>query len=144
MTNDSVAASNGAPSSPAPFDAQSLQASLTVGDVRRSVAWYREALGFTVHREYERGGRLIAVALSAGTARILVTQDDGSKGTDRVKGEGFSLQFTTSQDIDRIAQRAKDAGAVLDTEPTDAWGVRVFRLRDPDGFRLVVSSPRAD
>lgn len=144
MTNDPVAASNGAPSSPAPFDAQSLQASLTVGDVRRSVAWYREALGFTVHREYERDGRLIAVALSAGAVRILVTQDDGNKGTDRVKGEGFSLQFTTSQDIDRIAQRAKDAGAVLDTEPMDAFGVRVFRLRDPDGFRLVVSSPRAD
>jgi hypothetical protein len=31
---------------------------------------------------------------------------------------------------------------VLDTEPTDAFGARVFRLRDPDGFRIVVSSPR--
>jgi hypothetical protein len=25
---------------------------------------------------------------------------------------------------------------------SDAWGARVFRMRDPDGFRLVISSER--
>jgi uncharacterized glyoxalase superfamily protein PhnB len=55
---------------------------------------------------------------------------------------GFSLQITTPQDVDAIAARAKAAGAEFDTAPTDAYGVRVFRLRDPDGFKLVVSSPR--
>jgi hypothetical protein len=29
--------------------------------------------------------------------RILLNQDDGAKGFDRVKGEGFSLMFTTAQ-----------------------------------------------
>jgi uncharacterized glyoxalase superfamily protein PhnB len=58
-----------------------------------------------------------------------------------VKGEGFSLQITTAQDIDALASNAKRAGATLDSEPADAWGARVFRLRDPDGFRLVISSP---
>src|SRR5512146_661487 len=124
-----------------PLDAQSLDASLTVADVRRSADWYRDVLGFVVTREFERGGALFAVSLRAGAVRILVTQDDGAKGLDRPKGEGFSLQITTGQDIDAIARRAKAAGATLDTEPSDAWGVRVFRLRDPDGFRLVVSSP---
>ena len=125
-----------------PLVAQSLQASLTVADVQRSVAWYRDALRFSVDREFERDGRLFAVSLRAGTIRILLTQDDGAKGADRVKGEGFSLQITTAQDIDALASNAKRAGAKLDTEPMDAWGVRVFRLRDPDGFRLVISSPR--
>jgi uncharacterized glyoxalase superfamily protein PhnB len=123
--------------------AQSLEASLTVADLRHSMAWYRDALGFTVDREHARDGRLLAVSLRAGSVRILLTQDDGSKGTDRVKGEGFSLQITTAQSIDAIATRAKQAGASLDTEPFDAFGARAFRLRDPDGFRLVVSSPRA-
>jgi hypothetical protein len=45
--------------------------------------------------------------------------------------------------VDAIAAFAKRAGAALDSEPADAWGRRVFRLRDPDGFRLVISSPRA-
>ena len=127
-----------------PLFAQSLEASLTVGDVARSRDWYRDVLGFTVDQEYQRDGRLLATAMRAGAIKILLTQDDGAKGTDREKGAGFSLQLTTPQDIDAIAAFAKRAGAVLDTEPMDAWGVRVFRLRDPDGFKLVVSSPRSE
>jgi uncharacterized glyoxalase superfamily protein PhnB len=122
--------------------AQSLEVSLTVADARHSATWYRDALGFCIDREFEREGKLRAVSLRAGSVRILVSQDDGSKGADRIKGEGFSIQITTAQSIDEIAARARKTGAVLDTEPMDAFGVRVFRLRDPDGFRLVVSSPR--
>lgn len=123
------------------LNAQSLEVSLTVADVRRSATWYCDTLGFAIDREFEREGRLRAVSLRGGAVRILLSQDDGSKG-ERVKGEGFSIQITTPQSIDEIAARAKNAGAVLDTEPVDAFGARVFRLRDPDGFRLVISSPR--
>ena len=128
---------------PPSLSAQSLEASLTVADIRRSLDWYRDVLGFEVAREFERGGELRAVSLRAGTVRILLSQDDGTKGLDRPKGDGFSLQFTTPENIDALASRAKGAGATLDTEPSDAFGARVFRLRDPDGFRLVVSSPRS-
>lgn len=122
--------------------AQSLEASLTTADVVRSRDWYHRVLGFEVDREFQREGNLFAVSMRAGSVRILLTQDNGARGAERVKGEGFSLQITTAQDIDGLAAAAKQAGAVLDTEPMDAWGVRVFRLRDPDGFRLVFSSPR--
>jgi uncharacterized glyoxalase superfamily protein PhnB len=126
-----------------PFAALSLEASLTVGDVTRSRDWYRDVLGFTVDREFERPpGRVLAVTMRAGAIRILLTQDDGAKGENRVKGEGFSLQFTTPQDVDAIATHVKETGAKLDTEPADIWGARVFRLRDLDGFRLVISSQR--
>lgn len=125
-----------------PLVAQSLEASLTTSDVRRSRDWYRDTLGLVVDREYERDGNVFAIAMRAGTVRILLTQDDGAKGADRSKGEGFSLQLTTSQDVDSIAAGAKQAGATLDTEPATMWGVRAFRLRDPDGFRWTISSPR--
>jgi uncharacterized glyoxalase superfamily protein PhnB len=141
MTNDSTAG-EAAHASPEPLSASSLQASLTVADVRRSVAWYCGVLGFTVDREHERGGRLLATSLQAGIVRILVTQDDGAKGLDRPKGDGFSLQLTTAQNIDALAARAKRAGAQLDTEPADIMGARAFRLRDLDGFRWTISSPR--
>jgi uncharacterized glyoxalase superfamily protein PhnB len=136
MTDNSTA------DNPEPLSAQSLEASLTVADVRRSMTWYRDVLGFTIDREFEREGQLRAVSLRAGVIRILLAQDDGKKGSERLKGVGFSLQITTAQDIDALADRAKLGGASLDTEPTDAFGVRVFRLQDPDGFRLVISSPR--
>jgi uncharacterized glyoxalase superfamily protein PhnB len=120
-----------------------LSASLTVKDIQHSLAWYRDVLGFDVTRNYERESVLQAVSLKAGEVRILLTQDNGAKGWDRVKGEGFSLQITTSDNVDKIARRIKDAGGKLETELADTpWGTRVFRLRDPDGFLLTISSER--
>lgn len=125
------------------FAATGLSVSLTVTDLRASAIWYRDVLGFLIEREFERGGVAFAVRLRAGTVALLLTQDNGARGTDRAKGEGFSLQFTTRQNIDEIADRVKARGVTLDSEPADAWGARVFRLRDPDGFRLVISTERS-
>jgi uncharacterized glyoxalase superfamily protein PhnB len=122
--------------------AQSLEASLTVRDLSASVAWYRDVAGFAVAREHRRDDRLIAVALQAGEAELLLVQDDGAKGLDRAKGEGFSLQLTTTQDVDELASRIKARGGVLETEPFAMGGRRAFRLRDPDGFRFTISTPR--
>ena len=127
-----------------PLNAQDLGASLTVRNLEASAAWYQDALGFTLDRRHEREGRLIAISLKAGTVRVLLTQDDGKKGMDRERGEGFSLMLTTSQDIDAIASRVKAHGSTLDTEPTTMpWGPRIFRVRDPDGFRWTISSPQS-
>jgi lactoylglutathione lyase len=124
-----------------PFQAQSLEASLTVQDIARSLAWYRDVMGFGVTREFQREGRLAAVSLHAGAVRLLITQEDGARG-ERVKGEGFSLQLTTTQDVDEVARAIEARGGVLATPPADMFGVRAFRLSDPDGFRFTVSSPR--
>jgi uncharacterized glyoxalase superfamily protein PhnB len=127
---------------PAPLDASLLSASLTCASVPTSLAWYRDILGLTVARTFDRGGTMFAASLRAGAVPILLTQDDGAKGTDRAKGEGISLQLTTSQNIDELANRIKERGGILASEPADAMGARAFRLRDPDGFKLVISSPR--
>ena len=119
---------------------QSLQASITVKDLEKSVAWFTEALGFSISRRIERDGQLRAVAVEAGNVRLLLNKDDGAKGWDRTKGDGMSLQITTDQDVDAIAKRITDHGWALDSEPADMpWGARAFRVRDPDGFRWSVS-----
>lgn len=124
------------------FQGVALSAALTVRDLETSVGWYRDVVGFSVAQNFEREGKLMAVSLRAGDdVRILITQDDGAKGLDRPKGDGFSLQITTNQDIDAIAERIRSAGSTLDTEPVDTpWGRRIFRVRDPDGFRLTIST----
>jgi catechol-2,3-dioxygenase len=48
---------------PESFRARSLNASLTVNDLAKSVAWYRDAIGFTVEREHERNGKVVAASL---------------------------------------------------------------------------------
>ena len=127
---------------PESFRARELGASLTVRDLEKSLEWYTDVLGFTVDRKHEREGILFAVSLKAGAVRVLITRDNGAKGAERVKGEGFSLMFTTAQDVDQLAARVKARGGTLASEPADAFGARVFRIVDPDGFRLVISSER--
>src|SRR4051812_42818949 len=110
-----------------PFIARTLGASLTVRNLQKSLAWYGDVVGFTVDRKYERDGELKAVALKAGNVLLLISQDDGAKARDRVKGEGFSLQITTDQNIDEIANRIKELGGTLESEPADMpWGPRMF------------------
>lgn len=128
---------------PETFRARALTASLTVRDLPASIAWYRDVMGFVVDQVYAREGAPRAAALKAGAVRILLAQDNGAQGWERIKGVGFSLQFTTAQDIDRLAERTRSRAGVLDAEPADTpWGARVFRVRDPDGFALVISSER--
>jgi uncharacterized glyoxalase superfamily protein PhnB len=120
-----------------------LSLSLTVKDIQKSLPWYRDVLGFAVVRTREQDGKLRSVTLSGGEVRIALNQDDGAKGWTRVKGEGFSLNITTTQDIDALAQGIKARGGALETEPADMpWGTRAFRLRDPDNYKLAISSPR--
>jgi uncharacterized glyoxalase superfamily protein PhnB len=127
-----------------PLIGRSLQASLTVKDLQQSVTWYADVVGFTVDRRIERDGTLRGVAVSAGDVRIILNQDDGAKGWDRVTGQGFSLQISTTQNVDEIARRIRERGGSLEMEPKDMpWGARIFRLRDPDGFRWTISAPHA-
>ena len=125
---------------PLTFRARTLGVSLTVKDLAKSVAWYRDIAAFVVDETWERDGKMVGARLKAGDVAMLLNQDDGAKGWDRVKGEGFSMMLTTTMDIDRYAADIKSRGGVLETEPADMpWGARVFRLKDPDGFKLVIS-----
>jgi lactoylglutathione lyase len=124
-----------------PFIARTISASLTVKDLQKSLDWYQDVVGFTIDRRHEREGKLVAVSLKAGDVRLLIGQDDGAKGWDRVKGDGFSLHITTDQNIDELANRIKAHGGSLLSEPADMpWGPRVFRVQDPDGFTIAISS----
>lgn len=126
--------------SPAALHAQPISVSMTVKDLAKSLAWYTEALGFTVERTYDHGGKIGGYALRAGDARLGIGQDDGAKGWDRVKGQGCSVQIMTDQPVDEIAERIKAKGGSLLSEPADMpWGVRMFQVLDPDGFKLGVS-----
>lgn len=125
------------------LNAESLSVSMTVRDVKTSLAWYRDVLGFTVDREMLHEGTLRGVALQAGAVRILLNQDDGAKGANRPLGVGFSMMITTRESVDAVAARIKSNGGSLLSEPADMpWGARVFRLKDPDGYSLSISSPR--
>jgi uncharacterized glyoxalase superfamily protein PhnB len=118
---------------------RSIAASFTVNDLDKSIAWYRDVLGFTVGERWSEGDKLRGIQMKAGACDIMLNQDDFARGRDRKKGEGFRLWAATIQDITALAARVKAAGWPLDREPTETpWGDWAFMLSDPDGFKITI------
>jgi uncharacterized glyoxalase superfamily protein PhnB len=131
---------------PAAINATNLGCSLTCKDLEASIRFYRDAIGFAVAQTYEHEGKVVAAVVAAGECRIVLNQDDGKLGWDRIKGQGFYLQINVvaPADVDQAAARIKAAGGTLIDEPADrSWGVRMFQFKDLDGFKLGVSTPLA-
>ena len=115
----------------------------TATDLPRSIAFYRDVLGFVVGDEWRENGVLQGCEMRAGAVLFMLTQDDFAKGRDRPKGVGSRLHVSTAQDIDRLAAEIKARGGTLDQEPTDMpWGQRIFMISDPDGFKLTIAQVR--
>jgi catechol 2,3-dioxygenase-like lactoylglutathione lyase family enzyme len=120
---------------------QSAGPSFTVDNIDKSVAFYRDVLGFTFKDKWEEDGVLKGVEVVAGSVTFWLAQDDWKKGRGRVKGEGFRISCVTIQDIDVLAARVRSTGTALAEEPKDQpWGGRYFAVRDPDGFLITISS----
>lgn len=95
-------------------------------------------------QKFEHEGMLVGAIIRAGDVGIVLNQDDGKLGWDRIKGQGFYLQINvaTHADVDSAAARIKAAGGTLLDEPADRpWGARMFQFKDLDGFKLGVSTP---
>ncbi len=128
------------------INATNLSGSLTCKDLEAAIRFYRDAIGFAVAQSYEHEGKVVAAVVAAGDCRIVLNQDDGKLGWDRIKGQGFYLQINVAAaaDVDAAAVRIKAAGGALMSEPADRdWGVRMFQFKDLDGFKLGVSTPLA-
>lgn len=116
---------------------RSILPSFTATDLQRSIAFYRDVLGFVIGEEWREKGTLMGCEIHAGAATFMLGQDDFAKGRDREKGIGTRVWCHTAQDLDRLAADIKARGGQLDQEPQDmSWGDRVFMISDPDGFKL--------
>jgi len=115
----------------------------TVNDLKKSLAWYRDVLGFVVDERWEHEGKLMGVSLQAGSVGFMIGQDDWKKGRNRKKGLGFRIYCTTTQDVDALAKRIVARGGKLDQVPRDQpWGMRDFALTDPDGFKITIGAQK--
>jgi uncharacterized glyoxalase superfamily protein PhnB len=117
--------------------------SLTVNDFDKSLAWYRDVLGFKVGETWkDASGKAMGAELKAGGVTFWIGQDDWKKGRDRKKGEGFRM-FCMTKNVDKIAEAIRSKGGRLDLEPTDQeWGLREIALTDPDGFKITIAANR--
>jgi uncharacterized glyoxalase superfamily protein PhnB len=120
--------------------ATSVMPNMTVDNLQQSLKFFA-GLGFEIEEKWEQDGTLLGVMLRAGEARLGLSQDDGKKGRNRVKGVGMRLYIEAADDIDEVAARAKAAGVTLSREPHDTdWGTRAIEAVEPSGFLLTIGS----
>jgi uncharacterized glyoxalase superfamily protein PhnB len=125
----------------ATLHATGVMPSLTVNRIDESLNFFSR-LGFEVQEKWEEGGTLVGAMMKAGDAQLGLSQDDGKKGRDRMKGVGMRIYIEAKDNIDEVASRAKAAGIKLKSEPhTTEWGSRAFDVQEPSGFLLTISSP---
>ena len=119
-----------------------LRIELFVEDIERSAAFYRDVLGFT--REYESDGyvamRRGSAVFGIGLARNLppghhLRRRDGDRN-----GVGVEIVLEVD-DVEAALAAVERAGyPVLTPLAARPWGSRDFRLLDPDGYYLRITS----
>jgi len=95
-------------------------------DFDKSVAFYRDVLGWNVTRTWNGNGAGRGVVLSGGGVEVVLAEDRG----------GARPRPTLHLDIHDIDARfrALPAGSHVVTRPeATPWGTRWFVVRDPDG-----------
>ena len=119
---------------------------ITVRDMERSVAFYRDLLGFDVLGQLlVNEGRQKLVYLRSGGAHVELFEfrDHDAEtvvGVPDTVG-GFKHLALQTDDVDGLAVRLKAAGIEFTVDPLDAeGGVRLAFFLDPDGNLLEIVS----
>ena len=113
-----------------------------VGDVQRSLQFYRDILRFTLLRE-EDG--LAWLQIGEGERAIQVLLHPREEDLAPVGSMALSFHYDA---VDVVIDRAMRAGAVIELEPTDQWygwyGAREAALRDSDDTYIFLAQPLAE
>lgn len=110
--------------------------SIRVGDVARSVAFYRDQLGFTTEQEH---GQTFAL-LRLGAVTLGLLHGDLSRLPAGAR-ELFHLELTTD-DLDGLYAALRAKGVEFAEPPHDAPWERAMAARDPDGYRVEFAQGR--
>jgi lactoylglutathione lyase len=105
-------------------------------DFERSLAFYRDVLGWGVSHEWGGDGAERGAMLSGGGIKIVIAERRETRGP--ADGAG-NARFSVHLDIHDVDARFKSLpkGAHVVAEPEDThWGTRWFVVRDPDGNRI--------
>lgn len=121
-------------------------ATLACSDVRATLAWYRDALGFGVmFAAPDVNGQPGLIHLRRHKYQDILLRPGTGAGE---PSTALSLTFNAEGEIEALAARAKAVPAVGRTNVQDPvntpWNTRDLRVTDPEGNQLVFTSRRAD
>lgn len=103
-----------------------------VSDVTRSVAFYQQAFGFKVMNTYELAGQLNWVFLQSDTVDLMLVAAEAPFGN---RDRDVILYFYPVN-IDELHASLQQKGFNVGELSTTFYGMKEFRLEDPDGYEL--------
>ena len=130
------------------FNFTRLTPNLIVSDVARSIAFYRDVLGFTVTRTVPDDGPFVFASVECGTIEIFFNLtaaaiEEYPAFKDRPIGGTFTqfIQMTGLR-----AMHAALAGKVNIVMPLEKkwYGVTEFAITDPDGYLMTFAEIEQD
>jgi uncharacterized glyoxalase superfamily protein PhnB len=112
---------------------------LYVDDVGRSVAFYRDSLGFRLALTWEPEGRLTWCRMERDGAALMLQQacDEDSPADQRGRGVGF---YFNCDDAEALHRELTAAGLSLAPPELAFYGMNQVFVTDPDGYALCFQS----
>jgi uncharacterized glyoxalase superfamily protein PhnB len=113
---------------------------LYVRDLKRSIAFYCDRLGFQLVDKAESGSKIFWCRLVRQSCSLMLQQAESEDEPATHRGRGVLFYFVC-QDADRIHAELTERGLSLPPPETAYYGMRQVHVPDPDGYRLCFESP---
>lgn len=114
---------------------------LYVDDVDRSVAFYRDHLGFDIVESWEPDGRLTWCRVERdGASVMLQTACPDEDGSAEERGRGVAF-FFLCDDADAMYEEVTASGLQVDPPTVAFYGMKQLFVKDPDGYGLCFQNP---
>ena len=118
---------------------------LNVEDVSASILFYERVLGAGVENQWEREGRVRWARMGFEGGRLMLNTPDGVSSVERRSRRDFadSVLYVMCDDAPARREELLAAGVDVGDLGNEDYGNVEFAIRDPDGYALRFSSPRA-
>lgn len=122
------------------YDLKKLTPNLIVSDVARSVAFYRDVLGFTVTATVPHEMPYVFAAVQSGGVEIFLNAPEPAVAEyPAFKGQpigGTLTLFIEVAGIDRVYESLRPRVEVVMPFEKKWYGVTEFAFKDPDGYLI--------
>jgi catechol 2,3-dioxygenase-like lactoylglutathione lyase family enzyme len=111
-----------------------------VRDVERSLAFYRDALGFELAGRAEDDGGTFWCRLARDGASIMLQRADRDDGPPETWGRGVAIYFVCD-DANGLYEEFSGRGLALGKPVVADYGMKQIFVPDPDGYTICFESP---
>jgi glyoxylase I family protein len=113
---------------------------LEVGDIERSVQFYRDQLGFVLVADDGGGGQMRWCRLERGGASIMLQQAKHHERHAWGRRRGISLYFVCD-DVDALHGELTSRGVAVEPPQVAYYGMKQLEVPEPDGYAICFESP---